>query len=62
MPTKKRDYDKTRHCHKCGASGLAIDSRIYVDGYLHRIRECPKCKRRWQTVEVPLFDWEEKNG
>lgn len=62
MPSQKHK-DKTRACKKCrDSTGAVIDSRVYADGYLHRIRECKICKRRWQTVEVPLFDWEEKNG
>jgi transcriptional regulator NrdR family protein len=41
-----------RTCTKCNVQSDVIDSRARKSGW-HRRRECPQCKRRWGTLEIP---------
>ena len=40
----------------CGSSNAAIIDSRYMDntGWRRRRRECPGCRYRWSTIEVPL--------
>lgn len=38
---------------QCGEESAVIDSREVDGSIIRRRRECPKCKNRWTTYEVP---------
>ena len=42
----------TSPCIHGTAQSTVVDTRL-VEGWRVRSRECPKCGRRWNTVEVP---------
>ena len=41
-----------KFCPHCLESSRVVDSRPDKDGEVVRIRECPKCRKRWVTCEV----------
>jgi hypothetical protein len=38
-------------CKECKVKSKVIDCRLIVDKFIRR-RECPKCKKRYSTIEV----------
>ena len=50
---------QVRTCSKCGfAKSKVYDVRDRDDGVVVRRRVCPFCGRKWETVEVERWEYE----
>ena len=48
-----------RCCPCCDVESRVKDSRVTATDSIYRVRECPRCGRRWATVE--MFDHDIKS-
>jgi predicted Zn finger-like uncharacterized protein len=40
-------------CPSCESRTGVVSTRATPNGNIRRVRECPKCKHRFATIEVP---------
>lgn len=46
-----------RYCSLCGHETVVTDSRLRSDGFIHRRGECPICKVKHSSIEIPLDEY-----